>query len=350
MARSSIQHTNNRNRLKTFFYFAALVCLTGCVQVERIGMQAAQLGKSIQHHVLGEHYFHTRNFAKGEATFRQAVKENPESAEANYYLGRFLLAEKKHKEALPYLQKAVALESDNAEYNFWLGVVYGENGQREKERKSYYNALKIDPKHLQSLIYLGHSQLKNEKYEESLTSYQKALQIWPGSPSALYNQALILKILGRTPEERIAWQQYLSLYPAGGLARRATDHLNMLSDFSYRNHTLAARTMTLAKIRFEPFAAALDSSSYPSLKLVGATVVNMGKGNLQIVVCQKNNKELARKRVISIKKYLQEQFPDLRGNRIGISWFSIPEEFTIAGKKLRSDESVRFFLTDIKKH
>jgi tetratricopeptide (TPR) repeat protein len=332
--------------MRKYIYLIVLLCLTGCTHAGSIGMQAVQVGKSIQYRVLGEHYLQTGNVEQGEATFRRAVQETPDSAESNYYLGRFLLAGGKHEEAVSYLEKAVALDPGKADYFFWLGVAYGEIGWKEEEMRLYSRALEVDPRHLQALIYQGHSRLNNKQYEEALDSYRKALEIWPESPAALYNRALILKNLGRSPEERIAWKEYLDLYPAGALARRAADHLNQLSDFSYRNHTLGARTITLAGIRFMPFTAELESSSHPSLRLAGAAAANMGKGTLQIVVYQKNNKELARERAISIKKYLEDQFPGLREGRIGISWFAVPEEFTVAGTKLQADESVRFFLTE----
>jgi len=333
------------NPMRKFMYFIVLLCLTGCAQAENIGVQAVKVGKSIQYRVLGDHYLQTDNFERGEEAFRQAVQDNPNSPESNYYLGRFLLAGGKAEEAVGYLEKAVALDPGKADYFFWLGLAYGENGWREEELRLYSRALEIDPKHLQALIYRGHALLKNKQYEESLDSYRQALELWPESPAALYNRALILKTLGRAPEERLAWKEYLDLYPAGSLARRAADHLNMLSDFSYRNHTLGARTITLTEVRFEPFSAKLDGATMPSLKLAGATAVNMGKGTLQVVVHLKNNEKLARERAICIKKYLEEHFPDLRGGRIGISWFGVPEEFTVGGKKLRADESVRFFLT-----
>ena len=325
--------------IQRFVSCLALIFLCGCVQAERIGT-------SLKYHVQGMHYVETQNYDKGEAIFRQAVKDNPSNPEAYYYLGRFLLAKEKQKEALPYLEKAVAYEPNDADYIFWLGVAFGENGQSKKEIQMYQKALLHKENHLQSLIYLGHTQLKSKEYSAALASYEKALKIWPYSPSALYNRALAMKFLGRAPEEKIAWMEYLDLYPAGALARRATDHLNMLSDFSYRNHILGARTVTLSKIRFKPFRAELDSSSYPPLKLVGATVSNMGKGTLQVVVYQKNNKKLARTRAVSIKKYLQKTFPDLRGKRVGISWFSEAEKFSISGKKFYADESVRFFLSN----
>ncbi len=82
-------------------------------------------------------------------------------------------------------------------------------------------------KHLQSLIYLGHRRLAKKKYTEALDFYTQALDIWPGSPSAFYNRALIINKLGRTPEEIIAWLDYLEQYPVGTMAHQATDYLNL---------------------------------------------------------------------------------------------------------------------------
>ena len=50
----------------------------------------------------------------------------------------------------------------------------------------------------------NHPVSEKKKYDEALNLYSRALKIWPGSPSALYNRALILKKLGRTPEELLA--------------------------------------------------------------------------------------------------------------------------------------------------
>jgi len=343
--------TKNETHRNILYFFLVWVTvlpyLAGCTQAEKISMQAIRLGRFIQHQFAGEHYLQTRDYSKGEIVFQEEVQKNPQNPSANYYLGRFLLAQEKHREALPYFEKAASLSPGNDEYTFWLGVGYGENGLPVKERQAYQSVLKNDPKHLQSLIYLAHNYLKNKQYGKSLDLYHKALKEWPESPSALYNRALIFKILGRTPEEQKAWAEYLTLYPAGSLAQRAADHLNETGDFSYRNQTLAARKITLTKISFEPFTAKLDSTAHPSLKLVGATAANMGKGTLQVVVYQKNNEKLAREKALSVKKYLQQHFPDLRNGHIMTSWFAVPEEYTINGRKVSDDESVRFFLTNV---
>ena len=306
------------------------------------------VGQAIKNNVQGTHYLQTRNYSQGEITFRQAVTADPDDPKANYYLGRFLLAGRKAKQALPYLKKAVALEPEDADYLFWQGVCLGELGKLKQERQSYASVLKIKKDHLQALIYLGHNLLKSKAYEAALDTYRKVLEIWPYSPSALYNRALIARVLKRTPEEKVGWLTYLSSYPSGALAIKAADHLNRLGDFSYRNQYLGARTVTLTKIWFEPFGAQPAFGSRPSLDLVGATVLNMDRGKLQVIVYQKNNKKLARARAVSIKKYLLKRFPGLKKNGIGISWFATPEKLRVEGKNLRNPESVRFFLTGLK--
>lgn len=306
------------------------------------------VGQAIKHNVQGTHYLQTRNYSQGESTFRQAVARDPESGQANYYLGRFLLAENKPRQALPYLRKAVMLDPGDTDALFWLGVSYGELGKRKQERACYGKVLKIKKNHLQALIYLGHNQFKTKKYDAALATYTKVLNIWPYSPSALYNRALIARILDRRPEEKSGWLTYLSAYPSGALAIRAANHLNRLGDFSYRNQFLGARTVTLTKIRFEPFGDSLAPGVLPSLDVVGATAVNMGRGKLQVIVYQQNNKKLARARAISIRKYLLNKFPALKNNGIGISWFDQPEVVKVEGKTLKNPESVRFFISGLK--
>jgi tetratricopeptide (TPR) repeat protein len=298
---------------------------------------------------MGTLYLENKNYTKGEATFRIEVAQNPDSPEANFYLGRFLMAQKKPEQALPYLKKASLLDRKDLDYLFWNGLALGELGKASQEREVYQKILKINQRHSQALIYLGHNQFREKEYEAALETYQKVLAIWPYSPPALYNRALIGKILNLTSEEKAGWLAYLSAYPSGQWAIKATGHLNMLGDFSYRNHHLGSRTITLKKIEFVPFSDKLTQSSRSSLKEVGATVSNTPIGKLQVVVFLENNKKLARSRAVAIKRYLLESFSELPKNRVSISWFDQPEKLKLQGVSLKNPESVLFFLTGLER-
>jgi tetratricopeptide (TPR) repeat protein len=326
-----------RKPYQIFGLFALTIVLNGCV--------VKNISQTMAYTVKGDYYLQNEKFEQGRRSFQSDVQKNPSSVVANYYYGRFLLYDKDYKEALTYLVKARDLEPGNAGYHFWTGIAYAGLKKQAKEEKSYRQALKLDPKHLQSLIYLGHILLGKKQYLESLQYYTRALNIWPGSPSALYSRALIMKQLGRIPEEKLAWHEYLSRYPSGAMARRATTHLNYLGDYAYRNHKLGARTITIEKIYFEPFSSKLSGASIESLNLVGGIVENMKKGKLQIVTYQKKNKKLARERAAAIKQYLLQEFSGISPKRLGISWFADPEPITINKKRLKIDESVSFFIT-----
>lgn len=327
---------------RTVTVVGMVLLLSGCAMQD--------FGDTLKYNFKGEYYLQNKDFAGGRRTFAAALQEDPDSAQAHYYYGRFLLAENEVKTALFHLEQAASRKPDDSEYQFWLGLAYGENGLRAKERASYEASLRLDRQNVQALISLGHNLLLAGELENSLDTYRQALEILPNHPQALYNRAVIFKKLNRESEEKQAWLLYLDSFPTGNFARLATDRLNSLGDFSYRNYQLGARTMTLGAITFHPRSAELAAASRPSLDLVGATVSNMSKGTLNILVYQQNNRELAKKRAVVLRTYLEQQFPKLRAEkRIRLSWFAVPEERMVLNRKLVLSESVQFFLTDLGK-
>lgn len=316
-----------------------VILLSGCAVQE--------FGSNLKYNLQGEYYLQEKNYSGGRQAFREALEQDPTNAQALYYYGRFLLAEGEAKTALPYLEKAATYNPGDSDYQFWLGTAYGANNLAKKERASYQTALRLNPQHGQALTALGNNLLQAGELQASYDLYQRALKIAPDNPQALYNRALILRKLNREPEEKQAWRTYLDFHPAGRFATIATDRLNSLGDSSYRNYQLGIRTLTLGEISFAPLTTELSAASRPSLDLLGATVVNMKQGTLQVIVSQQNNRELAKDKAIAIRRYLETRYPQLQaGKRIRLSWFDVPEERTVLGKKLVLNESVQFFLAD----
>ena len=314
-----------------------VLVLSGCV--------VKNVGTTVEHTFKGDYYLTSEKFEQGRESFAREVEENPDSALAHYYYGRFLLQDNDFELALRHLKRARDLDPRKPDYHFWAGVAFGGINDIKNEEASYSKALILDKDHLQSLIYLGHIYLERKQFENALDLYSQALDIWPDSPAALYNRALILHQLGRAPEEQLGWLEFIYRYPSGKMARQATDYLNMLGDFTFRNHRLGPHVITIEKIWFEPFSSVLDTSSHESLNVIGTNFEILGTGTLQIVVYQKNNKELARQKAHTIRRYLVEEFSSLDPKEIGISWFSEPHKLEIRNKSLTIDESVSFFIT-----
>lgn len=320
--------------------FITLILLTSAIS----GCSMADISNTIK----GSYYMKTEEYRQAETDFRQAVKKQPDNSIAHYYLGRSLLAQNKASEALAHFNRAVALDPRDADYFFWLGVAHGELGDGRAEAMNYEQALRLDSHHLRARLYLGHVRLRNGELQQARYAYDAVLLQEPANPAALYNRALILDMEGKKSRAIQAWLEYLQSYPAGRFALQATDHLNALGNFSYENHYLGRRTITLAKIAFQQSGSSLSRSSYPSLRLVGAVVSNLKKGTLQVVVYYHHHEQLAKQRALAIKKTLQELFPNIAPNRIRISWFARSESFNQAKNTFHRKEAVRFFLTDWK--
>jgi tetratricopeptide (TPR) repeat protein len=291
----------------------------------------------------GQYYLNQHKYEQGRAAFREELRKDPENARSRYYMGRLFLADDMAEKALPYLQEAVRLSSGTADYHFWLGVTWSALGNPQQEMDEYRTALKLNSRHVQARVYLGHALLEGQNFKEALQEYEDVLRFTPDHPAALYNRALCLRRLHRKAEEKTAWLNYLELYDTGRLAAAAADHLNGLDDFSYRNHILGKRTVTLKNIRFEPFSSKPDSGSADSLRRLGYFLTAAPGHTLHVLAYQAGNKSLARERALAVKKDILRRFPALADDRIRISWFRVPEKVTAEKKTFRLEQSINVF-------
>jgi tetratricopeptide (TPR) repeat protein len=310
--------------------------LSGCAATENAYV-------SVKNFTQGEYYLQQGEYDDCIATFTGEIEQYPYDANAQYYLGRCYLAVDKNRAALTHLNKAVYHNQGNPDYHFWQGVAYAANGKALSEVKSYEAALAIDNDHVQTLVYMGHNRFEAGKYRASLGYYNRALIQEPAIPQALYNRALALRKLGRTPEEIEAWKTYLAAYSDGAFARRATRYLNDYGRFDYRNHTLGKRTVTLHQVQFEPSSARIKKASIPSLKELARLTARMPKLVLHIVAYQKNNRNLAKMRAKSVKKFLLDQEQGIGSRRIKVSWFDQPETVKTRRNTHRLDSSINIF-------
>jgi tetratricopeptide (TPR) repeat protein len=296
----------------------------------------------VKYGLKGPHYLDNHKYKEGIEAFQEELKTNPENAEANYYMGRFQLADNQPKEAQPYLEKAARLSPKDADYQFWAGVAYGLNGKKDLEFKSYQRALELKPTHVDALTYQGHVYLERSEYQKAFDNYKKVLELDPDNPSALYNRALVLNRLKRSAEERQAWLDYLSMYSGGPMATQAAIHLNDMGDFQYRNFLIGSRTITLETIKFQPVSPEIEKSSYESLDILGNIMKNNQKVSVHIVTYQKNNAKLAEARAKSVKSYLLKKYPEIDSTRLILSWFGLSEQIKTEKKTFKADETVNF--------
>ena len=287
----------------------------------------------------GQSFLDNQRYDEGLTQAKTALAENPGDPDANYFAGRYLLAQEKPEQALPYLEKAMRLAPMDPDRHFWLGVAHWSLFDYEQERAEYLRALALDSEHISANLYLGHSYMDSGEYALALARYDKVLSVDDLEPGALFNRAAALDQLGRRAEAREALLRFLSRYPDGDLGIRATNMLNDQGDFTYRNYILGRRTVPLRSIGFEPGSTRFGFDVRASLDVIGAMLENNQALALHLVAYCRDHAELAKARAKRVKQYLLLKHPDLEEQRLLLSWFGTGETISTAAGEFVLAES-----------
>ncbi len=151
-------------------------------------------------------------------TLSARVKDNPNDAESWALLGRAQTVLGRHGEAVPALQKAVALRADDAtlltEYADALAVVNGRNLDGEPSRL-LAQALAIEPDNAKALLLSGMHAFQQKDYAKALTQWEKVVQLAPGGELAQQLQGVIAQARQRAAGEALAAASAATITAAG---------------------------------------------------------------------------------------------------------------------------------------
>jgi len=100
---------------------------------------------------LGNWFAGHKLFECAVATFRDAIKANPQSAQLYYLEGLALVGEGKPDEAVPALQSSTRLQADVIKPHLILAYIYDKQAQHDAAMEEWKLALKIDPRNEQAL-------------------------------------------------------------------------------------------------------------------------------------------------------------------------------------------------------
>ena len=106
---------------------------------------------------------------------RDALKDNPNLAEAHVYLGLEHLRASDLKSAQAEFAQALELDQYLASAHCALGYVLYQEGQLESAADHWTLSIRLDPTSPQGLAGLALSQFKHGQEEEAVRTYQRAL-------------------------------------------------------------------------------------------------------------------------------------------------------------------------------
>ena len=124
---------------------------------------------------------------------------------------------KDHHEAIKCYDEAIRINPDYADAHYNKGLSLSALGQEEEAIKCYDEAIRINPDHANALNDKGLALINLGKYQEAIEYFDKALKINPDYTSALNNKGLAFNSLGKY-EEAIEWyDKALKINPKDGL-------------------------------------------------------------------------------------------------------------------------------------
>jgi tetratricopeptide (TPR) repeat protein len=179
-----------------------------------------------------------------EASLRERLEREPGSFAANHDLGRMLIEHGKERAAVPYLERAAALNSSDYENTFDLARAYANTGDyRDARAKSEPLLAQHDTAQLHHL--LADIQEKSGNSLEAVSQYQRAAELEPSEPNFFdWGSELLLH---RAPEPAVqVFTKGVRLFPrstrmmiglgaadfAGGSYDQAVDRICAASDLN----------------------------------------------------------------------------------------------------------------------
>jgi tetratricopeptide (TPR) repeat protein len=170
------------------------------------------------HLVLGQAYRREGDLARAEEQLRRAVKLNPNSYNARYFLGVVLAGTGKVEEAITQLQAAEKVHPGAPGAHYELSVLYAKakniEGSQE-EAKAFQRAQdKTEQARRFDLLRLkGDDFLGKGDAQEAAVTYREGIKLNPDDPGMHYNLSLALAKLGDGPGERQELEDAVKLGP-----------------------------------------------------------------------------------------------------------------------------------------
>ena len=141
--------------------------------------------------------FYQRGYMdQAEASFHQALRDDPSSAEALYGVGSVYLNQNKNTAAREAFERVVKLPANYPDTwpDAWnnLGVIATREGRIDDAVRCFQEGLRVSPQHLVTLDNLGNAYRLQKRWDDARETLQRALQIAPQDAEANYSLGMVL--------------------------------------------------------------------------------------------------------------------------------------------------------------
>jgi tetratricopeptide (TPR) repeat protein len=166
----------------------------------------------------GALYFQRGYLDQAEASFQQALRDNPSSAEALYGIGSVYLNQNRNAVARETFERCLKLSPSYPDTlpDAWnnLGVIATREGRVGESIPLFLEALRLSPVHLLSLDNLGNAYRAEKRWDEARIVLERAVKIAPENPEANYSLGMVFAQSGDNANAYEYLQRALQARPA----------------------------------------------------------------------------------------------------------------------------------------
>ncbi len=149
---------------------------------------------------LGRVQYALKDYGGSVKSLRAATRLNPAHSEARFFLGTVLELAGDSNAAMLEYQELAKRDPNSVMGQLGLGVLLVKQGKLDEALGPLSRAVSLDPKEFEAHWALGRALALKERYPDAVESFQKAVAIAPARSDAHYQLGLALKRLGRTEE------------------------------------------------------------------------------------------------------------------------------------------------------
>jgi tetratricopeptide (TPR) repeat protein len=147
------------------------------------------------------------------ARFEDAVRQNPDDAESLSNLAQVLIRLNRTAEAVPYLEKATALDARRWTYRFNLARAFGLLQRWDESIASYRQAQTLFPDDYATTFNLALALHKKGDDAAAIEEYKKAIALNPSEASFRMALAISYEATQHKQEAAAQYSEYLRLSP-----------------------------------------------------------------------------------------------------------------------------------------
>ena len=178
---------------------------------------------------LGALFFQRGYLDQAEASFRQALRVDPSSAEALYGIGSVYLNQNKNAASRETFERAVKLPANYPDTlpDAWnnLGVIATREGRVDDSVQCFRQALRLNPHHLLALDNLGNAYRLQKRWDEARKVLERALEVAPQDPEANYSLGMVF---AQSDDNAKAYEYLQSALKARPVYPEALNNLGVL--------------------------------------------------------------------------------------------------------------------------